>query len=92
MLRKQQNIKSENCIKCDKYIETGEQCGYCQIWFHFKCEGKTKEKVIKECPEEIQCICKKGKVNQEERIRESIYDRRIKERHRKEMCQHKRSI
>ena len=25
----QQDIKSENCIKCDKYVETGVQCGYC---------------------------------------------------------------
>ena len=26
----QQDIKNENCMKCDKYVETGVQCGYCQ--------------------------------------------------------------
>ena len=39
---------SENCMKCDKYVETGVQCGYCQRWFHFKCEGITKEEVMQE--------------------------------------------
>ena len=42
--KEQQGIKSENCMKYDKYFETGVQCGYCQRWFHFKCEGTTKEK------------------------------------------------
>ena len=44
------------------------QCGYCSKWFHFKCEGTTKEKVMREYPEEMQHICKKDKVNQAERI------------------------
>ena len=71
--KEQQYIKNENCMKCDKYVETGVQCGYCQRWFHFKCEGTTKEKVMQEYPEEMQYICKKGTVNQEERISESKY-------------------
>ena len=49
------------------------QCGYCQRWFRFKCEGTTKEKVMQEYPEEMQYICKKDKVSQEERIWESKY-------------------
>ena len=71
--KEQQDIKSENCMKCDKYVETGVQCGYCQRWFHFKYEGTTKEKVIQEYPEEMQYIYKTDKVNQEERIWESKY-------------------
>ena len=49
------------------------QCGYCQRWFHFKCEGRTKEKVMREYPEEMLYICKKNKVNQTERIWECKY-------------------
>ena len=49
------------------------QCGYCQRWCHFKCERTTKEKVLQEYTEEMQYICKKDKVNQEERIWESKY-------------------
>ena len=59
----QQDIKSEKCIRCDRYVETAVQCGY------FKCEGTT----MQEYPEEMQYICKKDKVNQEERIWESKY-------------------
>ena len=46
--KEQRDIKSENCLKCDNYIETGVQCGYCQRWFHFKCEGTAKEEVMQE--------------------------------------------
>ena len=34
--KEQQDTKNENCIKCDKYLKTGVQGGYCQRWFHFK--------------------------------------------------------
>ena len=54
--KEQQNIKNENCMKCDKYIETVVQRGYSQRWFHFKCEGATKEKVMQEYPEEMQYV------------------------------------
>ena len=57
----QQDIKSESCMTCDKCVYTRVQCGYCQRWFHFRCEGTTKEKVMKEYPEEIQTICKQDK-------------------------------
>ena len=43
--KKQQDIKSENCMKCDKYVATRVQCEYCQRWLHFKYEGTIKEKV-----------------------------------------------
>ena len=64
--KEQQYIKNEKCMKCYKYVETRVQCRHCQRWFHFKCEGPTKEKVMQEYPEEMQYICKKDKVNQEE--------------------------
>ena len=50
-------------MTCDKYVGTGVQRKYCQRLSHFKCEGATKEKVMQECPEEMQCISKKDKVN-----------------------------
>lgn len=43
---KQQDIKCEKHMKCDKCVETGVQCGYCERFFHFNCERKTKEKVM----------------------------------------------
>ena len=33
------------------------QCGYCQRWFHFKCENTTEEQVFKKYPAEQQYIC-----------------------------------
>ena len=66
-------------MTCDKYVETGIQCGYYQRWFHFKCEGTTKEKVMQEYPEEMQYIYKKDKVNQEERIWQSKYKTTVTE-------------
>ena len=68
--KEQKDIKSGNCIKCDKCVET--QCGYCQRWVHLKWEGTTIEKVMQEDTAEMQYICKKtrstkkresGKVN-----------------------------
>ena len=40
------------CPICDKYAKTEVQCGYCQRWFHFKCENTTEEQVSKEYPAE----------------------------------------
>ena len=39
-------------MKCNKSFETGIQCGHCQRWFHFKCEGTAIEKVMQGHPEE----------------------------------------
>ena len=58
-------------MKCDKHVDPGVQCRYCQRWLYFQCEGTAKEKVIREYPEEMQYISKKDKINQEERILES---------------------
>ena len=33
------------------------QCGYCQRWFHFKCENTTEEQVFKKYPAEQQYTC-----------------------------------
>ena len=49
-----QNAIRDICPVCDKYDKTGVQCGYCQSWFHFKCEDTTEEQVSKEYPAEQQ--------------------------------------
>lgn len=59
----QKDIKSENFMKWDKYVETGLQCGYCKRWFHFKYEETTKEKLMQVFSEEMQYFCKKARVN-----------------------------
>ena len=50
-------------MKCEKYVDTAEQCGYYQRCFHFKVKGKTKEKVMQKYPKEMQYICKNDKVS-----------------------------
>ena len=60
-------------MKCEKYIKKGVQCGHCHRWFHFKCEGTTKERVMQEYSEEMQYICKQDKINQAKKISESKY-------------------
>ena len=27
------DIENKNCMKCEKHVETGVQCRYCQRWF-----------------------------------------------------------
>ena len=51
------NAWRDACPICDKYVKTGVQCGYCQRWFHFKCENITEEQVLKKYPAEQQYIC-----------------------------------
>ena len=51
--KEHQDIKSENCKKCNKFVETGVQCRHYQRRFHLKCEGTTKKKVLHEYPEEM---------------------------------------
>ena len=51
------NVLRDTCPICDKYVKTGVQCGYCQRWFHFKCEKTTEEQVLKKYPAEQQYIC-----------------------------------
>ena len=60
---KPQNItegsEKDICMCCDKYVETGVQCGSCNRWYHYKCEGTTEKEIKKLYPEETQYICKK---------------------------------
>ena len=49
------------CPLCNRRVKTGAQCGICSRWFHYKCEGTTEERVLKEYPHETHYICKKDK-------------------------------
>ena len=49
------------CPVCNRPVKTGVECGICSKWFHYKCEGTTEERVIKEYPQETHYICKKDK-------------------------------
>ena len=40
------------CPLCNRPVKTGVECGICSRWFHYKCEGTTKERVLKEYPHE----------------------------------------
>ena len=46
-------------MRCNKYVETGVQCGSCYRWYHYKCEGTTEKEIKKLYPEETHYICKK---------------------------------
>ena len=41
------NVLRDTCPICDKYVKPGVRYGYCQRWFHFKCENTTEEQVLK---------------------------------------------
>ena len=60
---KRQNItkngEQEICMRCNKDIETGVQCGSCYRWHHYMCEGTTEKEIKKLYPEETHYICKK---------------------------------
>ena len=60
---KPQNVTEESekeiCMGCNKYVETGVQCGSCYRWYHYKCEGTTEKEIKKLYPEETHHICKK---------------------------------
>ena len=53
------NGEQEICMRCNKYIETGVQCGSCYRWHHYKCEGTTEKEIKKLYTEETHYICKK---------------------------------
>ena len=52
---KPQNVtgdgEKEICMRCNRYVETGVQCGSCYRQYHYKCEGTEKE-IKKLHPEE----------------------------------------
>ena len=47
------------CPLCNRPVKTGVECGICSRWFHYKCEGTTEERVLKEYPHETHYIYKK---------------------------------
>ena len=53
------------CPLCNRPVKTGVECGICSRWFHYKCEGTTEERVLKEYPHETHYICKKDKEQKE---------------------------
>ena len=61
---KPQNVtegsEKEICMGCNKYVETGVQCGSCYRWYHYKCEGTTEKEIKKLYPEETHYIYKKN--------------------------------
>ena len=59
---KSTDIKNRDAYSlCNRPVKTGIECGICSRWFHYKCEGSTEERVLKEYPQEIHYICKKVK-------------------------------
>ena len=62
------------CPLCNRPVKTGVECGICSRWFHYKCEGTTKERVLKEYPHETHCICKKD--NEQKQLEVAIRDLR----------------
>ena len=51
-LKTKENSEKEMCMGCNKYVETGVQCGSCYRWYHYKCEGTTEKEIKKLYPEE----------------------------------------
>ena len=33
---------------CKRPVKTGVECGICYRWFHYKCQGTSEERVLKE--------------------------------------------
>ena len=46
---------------CNRFVETGVQCGSCYRWYHYKCEGTTEKEIRKLYPEETHYIYKRTK-------------------------------
>ena len=57
--KEKEEINKEICHYCNKYVETGIECGQCGNWFHYKCEDTTEEQVKSHYPAHMQYICKK---------------------------------
>ena len=60
--KEKEEINKEICLCCNKYVETGVECGQCGNWFHYKCEGTAEEQVKKHYPAHVQYICKKDQL------------------------------
>ena len=57
--KQKEEINKEICPYCNKYVETGIECGQCGNWFHYKCEDTTEEQVKNHYPAHMHYICKK---------------------------------
>ena len=53
---KTQNVMRDISLICVTYLKTGIGCGYCQRWFHFKCEKITEQQASNECPVDQQHV------------------------------------
>ena len=62
------------CPLCNRPVKTGVECGISSRWFHYKCEGTTEERVLKEYPHETHYICKKD--NEQKQLEVAIRDLR----------------
>ena len=49
------------CPLCNRPVKTAVECGICSRWIHYKFEGTSEERVLKEYPHETYYICKKEK-------------------------------
>ena len=86
---------------CNKYVETGVQCGSRFRWYPYKCEGTTEKEIKKPYPQETHYICKrdqnsesifKGKNQYELKQREVETIKRINEKIMKEKKEIKRQF
>ena len=57
--KEKEEISKELCPCCNKYVETGVECGQCGNWFHYKCEGTTEEQVKNHYAKHMQYISEK---------------------------------
>ena len=71
--------EKEICMGCNKYVETGVQCGGCYRWYHYKCEGTTEKEIKKLYPEETHYICKKDQNSELTIKRKNQYELKQKE-------------
>jgi len=55
----------EICSLCKKYVKDGVECIRCKAWLHFTCEKNTKEQVGKEYPGKKQYVCRKHRLEDE---------------------------
>ena len=91
-LRKSSDINDTDiCPLCNRLVRTGGECGICCIWFHYRCEGTTKERKVEKYPQETYYICKKtrNKINYKYKLEGSgnSYKKKRKPEHKKRQIQ-----
>ena len=82
---------TDMCPLCNRLVRTGGECGICCIWFHYRCEGTTKERKVEKYPQETYYICKKtrSKINYKYKLEGSgnSYKKKRKPEHKKRQIQ-----